>query len=74
MIIMGSCIHSSECYHVTPVLTELHWLPIADRILFKTLLCVYKSLYGLCPQYLSSCLVVKTKKKKMKSKTFTRGV
>ena len=46
--------------HVTPLLTELHWLSVADRITFKTLLCVYKSLNGLCPQYMSDCLVVNT--------------
>ena len=41
-----------------PLLTELHWLSVADRITFKTLLCVYKSLNGLCPQYMFDCLVV----------------
>ena len=41
--------------HVTPLLTELHWLPIADRITFKTLLCVYKSLNGLNP---GTCSIV----------------
>ena len=46
--------------HVTPLLTELHWLSVADRITFKTLLCVYKSLNGLCPQYMFDCLVVNT--------------
>ena len=30
--------------HVTPLLTELHWLSVAERITFKTLLCVNKSL------------------------------
>ena len=38
--------------HVAPLLTELHWLSVADRITFKTLLCVYKSLNGLCPQHI----------------------
>ena len=41
-------------------LTELHWLSVADRITFKTLLYVYKSLNGLCPQYTFDCLVVNT--------------
>ena len=46
--------------HVTPLLIELHWLSVADRITFKTLLCVYKSLNGLCPQNMFDCLVVNT--------------
>ena len=42
--------------HVTPYLKQLHWLPIKDRIIFKILLYVYKSLNGHAPDYLSSCL------------------
>ena len=37
---------------------QLHWLRIEDLIKFKLLLCVYKCLKGLCPQYLSDCLVL----------------
>ena len=42
--------------HITPVLTQPHWLPIHNRIVFKILLLAYKSLNGLCPIYLSSLL------------------
>jgi exonuclease III len=45
--------------HVSPLLKELHWLRIEERIKYKTLLYVFKSLNGLCPQYISDCLVVK---------------
>ena len=45
--------------HVTPLLNDLHWLRIEKRIIFKTLLYLYKSLNGLCPQYITDCLVVK---------------
>jgi hypothetical protein len=44
--------------HTTPLLRELHWLRISERISFKTLLYVFKSLNGLCPQYITDCLVV----------------
>ena len=43
-------------YHITPVLVQLHWLPVSYRIVFKDLLFVYKSLNGLCPQYLTNLL------------------
>ena len=42
--------------HITPVMIDLHWLPIQYRIQFKLLLQVYKSLHGLAPTYLSEKL------------------
>jgi hypothetical protein len=38
--------------HITPVLRDLHWLPIAARIQFKTGLFVYKALHNQLPVYL----------------------
>ena len=40
--------------HVTPVLTELHWLPVHQHILFKILELVYKALDRLSQAYISS--------------------
>ena len=40
----------------TPVLRELHWLPVESRIIFKILLLVYKSLNNLAPAYINSLL------------------
>uniref|UniRef100_H3A3B7 Reverse transcriptase domain-containing protein n=1 Tax=Latimeria chalumnae TaxID=7897 RepID=H3A3B7_LATCH len=42
--------------HITPVLHELHWLPVRWRITFKVLVLVFKSLNGLGPQYLRDLL------------------
>ena len=42
--------------HITPILLQLHWLPVSYRIVFNHLLFVYKSLNGLCPQYLTNLL------------------
>ena len=44
---------------ISPLLRKLHWLRVKDRIKFKTLLYVYKSLNGLCPRYMDECLIVK---------------
>ena len=38
--------------HMTPVLYDLHWLPVRSRILFKILLLTYRCLNGLAPAYL----------------------
>ena len=38
--------------HITPIIRDLHWLPIRARINFKVLLLTFKALHGLTPQYL----------------------
>jgi len=43
--------------HITPILIELHWLPVSKRIEYKILLLTFKSLNGLAPQYLSDLLI-----------------
>ena len=42
--------------HITPVLRDLHWLPIKDRIIFKILVYVYKSNNNMSPLYISNLL------------------
>ena len=42
--------------HITPVLKELHWLPIVYRIQFKLLLVTYKALNGSAPSYVFDLL------------------
>ena len=44
-------------HHITPVLKELHWLPVKCRVDFKILLLVYKGLNGMAPKYISDMLV-----------------
>src|SRR6266536_1615301 len=39
--------------HVTPILKDLHWLLVPQRIEFKVCLLVYKCLHRLAPPYLS---------------------
>ena len=39
--------------HIIPVLRDLHWLPVEQRIIFKILLFTFKALNGLAPPYLS---------------------
>jgi len=42
--------------HITPVLSELHWLPVEKRIMFKILLLTFKALHGLAPTYINDLL------------------
>ena len=41
---------------ITPVLIELHWLPVKARVEFKIILLIYKALRYNEPKYLRSCL------------------
>ena len=43
--------------HVTPVLRDLLWLPVHERIRFKILLMTFKCLNQLAPSYLSDLLI-----------------
>ena len=38
--------------HITPLLRELHWLPVRFRVDFKILLVTFKILHGVAPSYL----------------------
>ena len=40
----------------SPLLKDLHWLPVEERIMFKCMLLVYKCLAGLSPSYLADLL------------------
>ena len=42
--------------HITPILTELHWLPLEFRIQYKLAVLVFRHLEGTLPPYLSSVL------------------
>ncbi len=42
--------------HVTPLFISLHWLPMAARIKFKTLMLAYRTTTGLAPSYFHSLL------------------
>ena len=47
--------------HITPVLCDLHWLPVQHRIDFKVAMTVYKCIHGLVPQYLADdCVLAST--------------
>ncbi len=37
--------------HVTPLFISLHWLPVAARIKFKTLMLAYRTTTGSAPSY-----------------------
>uniref|UniRef100_A0A8C5BDZ8 Reverse transcriptase domain-containing protein n=1 Tax=Gadus morhua TaxID=8049 RepID=A0A8C5BDZ8_GADMO len=53
--------------HITPVLIQLHWLPVHYRIQYKTLLLTYKALHNLAPSYLCDLLQEYTPSRSLRS-------
>jgi len=42
--------------HISPVLFDLHWLPVSFRIQYKLMLLTYRAINGLAPPYISELL------------------
>jgi len=40
--------------HITPILRDLHWLPVQRRITIKSAVLVYNCLHDMAPQYLQT--------------------
>ena len=55
--------------HITPILYQLHWLPVPQRIVFKVLVFVYNSLHNDCPEYLSELIVPTRPTRNLRSST-----
>ena len=53
--------------HITPVLFNLHWLPIKERIQYKILLITFKALSGQAPGYISDLLEVYVPRRNLRS-------
>jgi hypothetical protein len=53
--------------HITPVLKELHWLPINRRIEYKILALTWKALHGDAPPYIRNLLDVYTPSRSLRS-------
>jgi len=45
-----------KCNHITPVLANLHWLPVTARIQFKIALLALKTLQTHQPSYIHDLL------------------
>ena len=48
---------------VTPLMKELHWLKVPDRITYKIALLMYKCVKGLAPEYLIDIVITPHRRK-----------
>jgi len=46
--------------HITPLLRELHWLRVPDRIKFRLCVLAFRCLHGTAPRYLAETLHLTT--------------
>ncbi|KAJ8411997.1 hypothetical protein AAFF_G00142640 [Aldrovandia affinis] len=53
--------------HVTPLLSSLHWLPIAARIRFKSLVLAFQVARGTAPPYLQTLITSYTPARPLRS-------
>ncbi len=60
--------------HVTPLFVSLHWLPVAARIQFKTLMLAYRTTTGSAPTYFHSLLQIYTPSRSLRSASEQRLV
>ncbi|XP_060743727.1 uncharacterized protein LOC132857741, partial [Tachysurus vachellii] len=60
--------------HTTPLLRSLHWLPVAARIRFKTLMLAYKAKNGPAPSYLKALITPRTAPRTLRSTSTARLV
>ena len=55
-------------YQLTPLMKELHWLKVPDRIKYKIAVLMYKCVKGLAPEYLTD-IVITPHRRKLRSTT-----
>eukprot|EP00794_Sanderia_malayensis_P013257 gene13257-14621_t len=46
--------------HITPLLKELHWLPVKFRIDYKIIIMTFKAINGTAPDYISDLVTLKS--------------
>ncbi len=60
--------------HVTPLFISLHWLPVAARIKFKTLMLAYRTATGSAPAYFHSLMTIYIPSRSLRSASERRLV
>ena len=51
--------HAPRYCRITPLLYQMHWLPVRQHISFKILLFVFKAIHGFTPTYLRELVSIK---------------
>ena len=62
---------SKKFTHITPILHQLHWLPVKSRINFKVLLLTFKCVHGIAPTYLQDLINMYTPSRSLRSSSMS---
>ena len=60
--------------HVTPLLIDLHWLPVEYHIKYKLLLFTYKGIHQMAPQYINEMFIRKSTWYRSRLSSVARGI
>ena len=60
-------VKASRRAHITPILLDLHWLPVEYRIRYKILTLTYKSIHQQSPPYLQNLIKHRTSSRTLRS-------
>ena len=70
--LQGFFLKQPKFCHITPVLSQLHWLSIKYRMEFKSLLMTFKAIHGMAPDYI--CKLISRRKSTGYSLRFSKKV
>jgi hypothetical protein len=62
---------TSRWEHISPVLRDLHWLPIKRRIEYKVIMHTFRALHGLSPSYIEDLINVYKPTRTLRSQNST---
>ena len=62
---------TSRYSHITPVMKELHCLPVQSRLQYKVLMYAFKAIHDLAPQYLADMIEVYQPRRTLRSQNST---
>ena len=60
--------------HVTPLLINLHWLPVKYHIKYKILLFTFKAIHQSAPQYINDMFITKSTRYRSQLSSITRNI
>ncbi len=60
--------------HNTPLLIQLHWLPVKFRIRFKLLILTFKGVHKIAPQYICDMFVIRSNRYASRSSTSIQDI
>ena len=60
--------------HVTPLLINLHWLPVKYHIRYKILLYTFKAIHQSAPQYINDMFIMKSTRYRSQLSSITRNI